>query len=242
MSKKRSRGWVFTINNWTDYDEAGIILLMDHTQFQYTVFGYEVGEQGTPHIQGYVYFKEAITRRTLSSYLQRARLKPAKGTAEQNFDYCSKDSDYCEIGTKPEQGKAGKELIDKIMQNPYDNFHLYNQYRKAYKELQLTQRKDHERRIYIIDYITRFEVMDQCRDCLYIPGEKYDLYNGEQVVILEYDCTIRDEVVRWKHNHPPTIKRGYELIKFDPEIIYILYSSAHEYATLRKLYYKLISD
>lgn len=238
----RTHSYCFTINNYTDDDVAQVMSLWEEHGCDYYVIGFEVGEKGTPHIQGYVHFPNALTRSSLSKKISRANIRKAKGNAEQNYKYCTKDGDYYVEGAMPEQGKAGKDLIDNIMQNPYENFHLYNQYRKSYRELQLSQKKNHERRLMTLAYIERFPLMDECKDCLYIPGDKYDLYNGEQVVILEYDCSIRDEVVRWIHGHPPTIKRGYELIKFDPEIIYILYSTPHEHVTLLKQYYKLISN
>jgi len=51
--KLRTRGWTFTINNDTFEDLIGLI----ETDFEYLVIGFEVGDSGTPHIQGYIYFK-----------------------------------------------------------------------------------------------------------------------------------------------------------------------------------------
>lgn len=50
----RSRAWVFTQNNyeglldWEDFESAGAT---------YLSYQEEVGENGTPHLQGFVYFK-----------------------------------------------------------------------------------------------------------------------------------------------------------------------------------------
>lgn len=234
--------YVFTVNNWTDDDIACIMSMEEDPSVTYYIVGFEVGEQGTPHLQGYVHFSSKIYFNSMSKKIPRARIDPAKGTPQQNYDYCSKDGDFYQYGQLPCQGRANKQLIESVMKDPYSNFHLYNQYRKAYRELQYREKKQHERRIYLLDYAERFHIMDECTSCIYIPTDKYDLYTDEQVVILEYDATCRDEVVRWVHGHPPSIRRGFELIKFDPEIIFLLYSSAHEYAHLRKIYYKLISD
>ena len=55
----RSRGYCFTINNPTGWDEADIEGLS--TAAEYYVYGRETGEEGTPHLQGYVRFKNAIS-------------------------------------------------------------------------------------------------------------------------------------------------------------------------------------
>lgn len=236
----RSYAYCFTINNYTNDDCAQVILLSDIAR--YTLVGFEVGEQGTPHIQGYAYFTNALSRSSLSKKIDRASIRKAKGTPEQNYDYCTKDGDYWESGEIPSQGKIAREKLEEIIKNPYENFHLYNQYRKCYKELQRSEKKTHNRRMYLIDYKDRYEVASQCKDVIFIPEEKYDLYDEQQVVILDYDSTLRRPVIDWIHGFPMTIRRGYEMIKFDPEIIYIMYSTPHEYKLLRKLYYKLISN
>ena len=40
----------FTKNN---YEESDIDALLAEERFSYVIFGLEVGEQGTPHLQGY---------------------------------------------------------------------------------------------------------------------------------------------------------------------------------------------
>jgi len=69
MSAIRSRGWVLTLNNPTDSDR-------DHLQtvtakFQYFIFGEEVGESGTPHLQAYGYFSNARKFDTVRRLLPR---------------------------------------------------------------------------------------------------------------------------------------------------------------------------
>ncbi|KAH7821972.1 putative replication-associated protein [Monocercomonoides exilis] len=49
----RSRGWAFTQNNYTEAEEQEI----KRIECTYKVVGKEVGEMGTPHLQGYMYFK-----------------------------------------------------------------------------------------------------------------------------------------------------------------------------------------
>lgn len=56
------------------------------------VVGFEVGESGTPHLQGYVEFKNQCKLSTLKRWLPSAHFEVAKGTAEDNLKYCTKDN------------------------------------------------------------------------------------------------------------------------------------------------------
>lgn len=86
-----SRKWCFTINNYS----VDIIpqLHRDFSTAKY-VIGKEVGESGTPHLQGFVEFKNAKSQKRMMKYMPRAHLTKAKGNAKQNYDYCSKDGDF----------------------------------------------------------------------------------------------------------------------------------------------------
>lgn len=104
---QKHRSYVFTVNNWTEEDLAKArSVLMDS---KYGIIGKEVGEQGTPHLQGYVSFNNPrgfeSVRKSLGG---RAHIKVAKGSAYENFIYCSKDKDFEEFGTRPEENSSGQ--------------------------------------------------------------------------------------------------------------------------------------
>jgi len=90
-----------TINNYSENDISDF----DKMDCEYSIRGFEVGKTGTPHIQGYVYFKDAKSLEKVKKMLPRAHLEKSKGTAIQNYVYCNKDGDFVEKGTRPEQGK-----------------------------------------------------------------------------------------------------------------------------------------
>lgn len=99
MSKHRS--YCFTLNNYT---EAECELLRQLGGYvKYLVFGREVApDTGTPHLQGYVTFNSPATLAAAKRKISpRAHLEPAKGSAADNFDYCSKDKDFEEFGVRP---------------------------------------------------------------------------------------------------------------------------------------------
>ena len=94
------RAFCFTINNWTEDD----ISFLDELSCRYLCYGKEVGESGTPHLQGYVYFDNRRSVKGIVKVL-RGHVEVAKGNAEQNAAYCSKDGDFFERGDRPCQGK-----------------------------------------------------------------------------------------------------------------------------------------
>lgn len=83
--------WCFTLNNWSqdEYDE----LIRFGSSNSY-IIGKEIGEEGTPHLQGYFECQTKIRLTACKKINARAHWEFAKGTRNQNFDYCSKEGDY----------------------------------------------------------------------------------------------------------------------------------------------------
>jgi len=89
-----ARNICFTINNPTEDDRkwcADVVC-------DYIVYGDEVGEGGTPHIQGYIEFKSSKRFRTLKEMCPRAHYEKRAGTSKQASDYCKKDGHFVERG------------------------------------------------------------------------------------------------------------------------------------------------
>lgn len=108
----RSRTWCFTINNWTEpmWDK-----LVDWPNkgcgIKYLVVGRERGEQGTPHLQGFVRFKHQKIFSVVKQLFQRfigvaPHLEIAMGNDFENQAYCKKeDNEAFEWGEPAVQGK-----------------------------------------------------------------------------------------------------------------------------------------
>lgn len=113
----RSRGWCFTINNPTDDSSP------QSWPHEYLVYQKEVAPTtGTPHLQGYVYFKNARTLTQMKKLDASSHWAPARGTADENKTYCTKEPRAAgpwEFGSKPQQGKRSdleglrQALVDK---------------------------------------------------------------------------------------------------------------------------------
>lgn len=102
MSSKQTKYWVFTLNNPTAEEEGEIEQFLDEgSKATYVVLGRERGENGTPHLQGYI---ELANRARLAGVkklpgLSRAHWEPRRGTGEEASTYCKKDGDFYEKGT-----------------------------------------------------------------------------------------------------------------------------------------------
>lgn len=118
MPAKQLCSFVFTINNYTDQD---ITLIKENIfNFSYLIYGFEKGEEGTPHIQGYAELNNRKTLNALKLFLPRAHIERRLGTARQASDYCCKeDNDPFIHGEISSQGKrsdlddVAEAIIDK---------------------------------------------------------------------------------------------------------------------------------
>lgn len=133
---KVSRRWCFTSYKtlatfetlFPDFIEEGVL---------FCVAQLEIGDNGREHMQGYIHFNRA-TRFSLVKRLLRdtsTHCEPAYGSAEQNRDYCTKESDRvdgpwtfgeinkCGKGSRNDVTgftdalKSGKNFRDVVMEN-----------------------------------------------------------------------------------------------------------------------------
>jgi len=112
-----SRAWTFTLNNYTPED----LTSLEAYPCVYIIYGREVGASGTPHLQGYIYNKHEKSLNTLRKLSGRAHWEIAKGSPQDNYNYCSKDGDFTERGTLPktkrQQGEAEQERWKKAKES-----------------------------------------------------------------------------------------------------------------------------
>lgn len=108
MSEPRYTKWTFTVNNWTEADEAALILFLNSHSVAYGIFGKEVATTGTPHLQGYVRFRYGVrfggVQRRLPS---GAHIERARRGDDANYVYCSKGGDFTEFGERRSSTNQG---------------------------------------------------------------------------------------------------------------------------------------
>lgn len=87
-----SKNWVFTWNNYDNGTLEHLYNRLEQDANKY-VIGKEVGESGTPHIQGWVVFK--VRKRPIEwAKIPGIHWERQVGTDEQASEYCMKDGDF----------------------------------------------------------------------------------------------------------------------------------------------------
>lgn len=99
------RSVCFTVNNYSEDERKQII---EGEIWEYVVVAREVGETGTPHLQGYGELRKRTSRNTVHRWFGgRAHCEERRGTQAQAVEYCKKDGDFEERGEARNQGLRG---------------------------------------------------------------------------------------------------------------------------------------
>lgn len=228
----RSRGWCFTINNYRFSDIQAVVDL----PYSYIVFGFEIGQNGIPHIQGYCYTENAISLLSISKLLKRAHIEKAGGTPQQNYDYCTKEGEFYEFGEMPQQGKRTD--LDKLVADIKEGATLKQIEERYPKHYMMYKNK-------IVDMIrplkkeTKYYVIkkgDSKNETIQIIHQYFGELDNVAVVfslndLIDYDDY--DNVILFPDEHedkhdlypigyPLTIKYGYQRIKISIDNLIIV--------------------
>lgn len=115
----RSNRVCFTLNNYT-LEDLGEVENLENVKsdIKYFVCGIEIGEKGTPHLQGFIHIDKdpkSCGIKYWKNYFQfgnRAHFESARGTDEQSKEYCTKDGPYIEIGLPSLPGDKFREIYE----------------------------------------------------------------------------------------------------------------------------------
>jgi len=228
MATRRIRAtrWCFTLNNYTAAEIKSLdVKTSDKQLCSYIVYGKEVGDSGTPHLQGYL---ELTSKRELSTVKlvvgNRAHIECAKGTSKQASDYCKKDGAFTERGTLS-NGQGHRSDLDDIGRRVLSGTSLdtiadtdpgmYTRYHRGLQALANTIPSPKWRDVKVLVYWgptgsgkTR-AAMSLCGGDVYKLNTNtngtlwFDGYRGEKVLLL-------DDYYGWiKHGDLLTILDGY---------------------------------
>jgi Putative viral replication protein len=127
----RAKNWCFTLNNYTDQDVDRIMSL--ESDVDYLIIGKEVGESGTPHLQGFVSFKSRVRRTTAIQRIGQAHFTVCRNI-ENSVNYCKKDGDFMELGELP-RGSGCRSDLELFKAAVCDGEHDMCRLRDAFSEV-----------------------------------------------------------------------------------------------------------
>lgn len=115
------KNMVFTWNNWKIEQKSKLLEFLKENSISWIV-GEEVGENGTPHLQGAFILTKKKRFSEIFSALngEKFHLEKMKGSWEDNLVYCSKDGVY-ETNCLIKKQYTGDDIIKKETFYPYQN-------------------------------------------------------------------------------------------------------------------------
>lgn len=123
----QAKNWVFTLNNPTRSEGEAV----ENLEVPFLIYGKELGETGTPHLQGYVQLEQKRRLASVKELIPRAHLEIARGTVDENIKYCSKQDPNPFIkGTPVCQGQRNDliSLREAVRLNPISRNELVDQH------------------------------------------------------------------------------------------------------------------
>lgn len=118
MVRVRSNRVCFTLNNYEQKDLDDFEKYFENNdKIIYGIVGQEIGENGTPHLQGFLHYNMEPKKGGINFWKaeipggQRAHFETARGTDEQNKEYCEKEGVFIETGAPTEHS-----LWERILQ------------------------------------------------------------------------------------------------------------------------------
>lgn len=165
---------IFTLNNYTDQD---ILDLKGNNKITYLIFGYEVGENGTPHLQGYLEVKRRAELNWYKRHIHKtAHFEPRRGKLAEAIAYCKKG----------EQSKKEWEEHKEQGENYGKNVNFYEQ-GEPKPDRKQGKRSDLElvKKIVMKDKASMIDVIEQCTS--------YQALRGAQIM-MTYRGYTKDDI------------------------------------------------
>lgn len=229
--QERNRNFAFTYHAGNDYIEECEERLLT-LPCKYLIFQYELGKEGTVHIQGFCTFENKITYSTIQVYCPGIHVEKAKASALRNIAYCSKlDTRVAgpyEHGERPCQGyrsdlaimgdmvKAGKDPETVVAEMGMGAARVYK-HLQVYASCLVTRGRDFVPRVFIRwgdagAGKTRW-AYDNYKTVHKIPYNNpiwWDGYCNQDIVVFDDwdligDRSIYNQLLNWTDRYPTKV-------------------------------------
>lgn len=250
-SSGKSRAWCFTLNNPTDDESAALRSLGECDICTYVVCGKEIGERGTPHVQGFVCWRNPRSMSGVKKHagFKRAHLERMRGTHAEAAAYCKKDGDFWEAGELPRAGRRSdldeiKNEISEgkselfIAENHFSQWVVYRRSFTAYRRLLDNTPRDFKSFTNVLigstgTGKTRFVFQQHRDESIYVwSGDRwFDGYAGHAVALLD-DFRGELEVgflLRLLDRYPMQVPIKGGFVNWRPRRIYITSNRVPEF-------------
>lgn len=109
--ESKAKSWCFT---WNNYDEDAVQFLQNlGPPVVYLIAGREVGESGTPHLQGFLRLEKRMLFRAVKRLLGNDTIHlEATRNIQASIEYCKKDGDFFEVGEASSTGNGPGDRTD----------------------------------------------------------------------------------------------------------------------------------
>lgn len=184
----RSRAYCLTLNNYLE-EEYEQLKSWAQKNCEAWIIGKEIGESGTPHLQGYFNFKNPTDLNTIKSLNNKLHIEKAKGKKEQNFKYCSKDKKY-----EQENMISKQDTIKERILNKYNNV-KWKDWQQSVLE-QLNKKPDNRTINWIYDPIGNNgktflrKYLALTRNCIICDGKKDNVLNQLKIKCIDENQEI----------------------------------------------------
>lgn len=190
-----ARNYIFTLNNYQQSSIENILKYFNDQKSQY-IFQEEIGESGTPHLQGCVFFKNKISFNTLKQVMPRAHIEKCY-KKKASIEYCSKAETA--IGKVYTNIKLKEKLIDPLENKTYHNWQQ--------EIIDIISKTPDDRTInWFYDYTGNIGKTSFCKhlcmkhnqECLYLSGKGNDIKyavkefienNNLKIALFDYSRT-----------------------------------------------------
>lgn len=204
-NRQKSRNWVFTLNNYGVPEEPRAWLTRYGQLIRAMVWQAERGEEGTPHLQGYIQLRQPRALSWCKKLDNRAHWEVRQGTHEQAYAYNSKlhtrefgpftygefsegqgsRSDLVDVQGAIESGVSEEEIAEHYFSTWCRNYRALREYRRI-----RTKARHFKTKVTVIYGPTGSGKSSYAADNAVEPywkprGEWWDGYTGQPVVVLD---------------------------------------------------------